>query len=80
MSIRMTLLHRPYRIAFDGAYDDSAIEDIAASISERGQIVPGLIVRTRAVAKTLSDRFRPAQIGSRQEAWPEVPRRRPRVQ
>jgi ParB family chromosome partitioning protein len=27
---------------FDGAYDDSAIEDIAASISERGQIVPGL--------------------------------------
>lgn len=28
---------------FDGAYDDSAIDDIAASISERGQIVPGLI-------------------------------------
>jgi ParB family chromosome partitioning protein len=28
---------------FDGAYDDSAIEDIALSIRERGQIVPGLI-------------------------------------
>jgi ParB family chromosome partitioning protein len=28
---------------FDGAYDDTAIEDIAASIRERGQIVPGLI-------------------------------------
>ncbi|KQV70192.1 plasmid partitioning protein RepB [Rhizobium sp. Root1220] len=28
---------------FDGAYDDAAIEEIAASIRERGQIVPGLI-------------------------------------
>ncbi len=28
---------------FDGAYDDAAIAEIAASIRERGQIVPGLI-------------------------------------
>jgi ParB family chromosome partitioning protein len=28
---------------FDGSYDDAAIEDIIASIKERGQIVPGLI-------------------------------------
>jgi ParB family chromosome partitioning protein len=28
---------------FDGSYDDAAIEDIVASINERGQIVPGLI-------------------------------------
>ncbi|MBB3319686.1 MULTISPECIES: plasmid partitioning protein RepB [unclassified Rhizobium] len=28
---------------FDGAYDEAAIEEIAASIRERGQIVPGLI-------------------------------------
>jgi ParB family chromosome partitioning protein len=28
---------------FDGSYDDAAIEDIVASIKERGQIVPGLI-------------------------------------
>ncbi|CCM78656.1 plasmid partitioning protein RepB [Rhizobium mesoamericanum] len=28
---------------FDGAYDEAAIEEIATSIKERGQIVPGLI-------------------------------------
>jgi len=28
---------------FDGAYDDAAIDEIATSIRERGQIVPGLI-------------------------------------
>ncbi|MBW9113379.1 plasmid partitioning protein RepB [Rhizobium cauense] len=28
---------------FDGAYDDAAIDEIASSIRERGQIVPGLI-------------------------------------